>query len=571
LDYLCAVSLGEGIKAGELDVASVDEEPQADVRRFAATSIVVLLGTSIPFLWVAWDEWTGRIDPLRSIAGAPNTIYDVQARAIMHGHFWIPPGSIKYDAFVAHGHQYTYFGIFPSLLRIPVLLFTSSLDGRLSELSITGAWIVTALFCSLLLWRLRIFLRGNAALGWLEASTYGLLLVAILIGSVLVFLASRPDTPTEDEAWSVALFCGTLFALVGVIERPSWRRVALCGSLVLLTDLNRATTGYAAVLATLLVALWFALGREGQPLRHWALPIAGAALVPMAIGCAINMVKFGLLFGAPFSSQVLFQIQGLQKINGGHYFSLHWLPSTLSDYVDPANFSFSSVFPYLNLPSQSSGLFGGQPTAGIPLSMPLLFVAGLIGVTTTFMPGQGKPFRALRLLLIASAAPAAAILLFGWIFEQYVADFVPLLVFAAMIGLVDVWRRLASRPRSTTRLVPVVAGALTLWSVWANLGFSVAPGIYESSTQVANYIKIQRAFSDVTGHPLDHKVIVSSQIPNPAPVGTLFVKGRCQALYLAWAAVPKSSFAGLAYLPVERAPDTPICDSLIERSSTTKR
>ncbi len=549
----------------------MEADPHAGVRRFAATNIVVILCASIPFLWVAWDEWTGRIDPLRSIAGTPNTIYEVQARAIMHGHLWIPPGSIKYEAFVAHGHQYTYFGIFPSLLRIPVLLFTSSLDGRLSALSITGAWIVTAVFCSLLLWRLRIFLRGNAALGWLEASSYGLLLVAILIGSVLVFLASRPATATEDEAWSVALFCGTLFALVGVIERPSWRRIALCGSLVLLTDLNRGTTGYAAVLATFLVALWFALGREGQALRHWALPIAGAAFVPMAIGCAIDMVKFGVLFGAPFSSQVLFHIEGLQRINGGHYFSLRWLPSTLSDYVDPANFSFSSVFPYLNLPSQSNGLFGGQPTAGIPLSMPLLFFAGLIGVTTTFMPGRSKPFRALRLLLIASAVPAAAMMIFGWVYEHYIADFVPLLVFAAMIGLVDVWRRLVSRPRSTTRFVPLVVGALALWSVWANLGFSVAPYIYASSTQVANYIKVQRAFSDVTGHPLDHKVIVSSQVPEPAPVGTLFVKGRCQALYLAWAPVPQGKFGALAYLPVERAPDTPICDSLIKERSTTKR
>jgi hypothetical protein len=161
-------------------------------------------------------------------------------------------------------------------------------------------------------------------------------------------------------------------------------------------------------------------------------------------------------------------------------------------------------------------------------------------------------------------------MLFGWVYEQYVADFLPLLVFAAMIGLVDLWRWLASRPRSTTRFVPVAVGALALWSVWANLGFSLAPGVYATSTQAANYIRVQRAFSDVTGHPLDHKVVVGSQVPEPAPAGTLFVRGHCRALYLAWAPVLKGRFAALAYLPVEHAPDTPICDSLIEGIPTTK-
>jgi hypothetical protein len=403
----------------------------------------------------------------------------------------------------------------------------------------------------------------------LEAASYGIFLVAILVGSVLVYLASRPDAFNEDEAWSVALFSGALFALVGVIERPSWSRITLCGSLVLFTNLNRPTTGFAAVLMTLLVSLRFALGREGQEQRRWALPLAGSALVPLAVGCAIDVAKFGVLFGVPFSSQILFHAYGLQKINGGRYVSLHWLPNTLRTYVDPTNFRFSSVFPYVALPDEPSGMFGADPasspTASIPLSMPLLFLSGLWGVTTTFMPGRSKPFRAMRVLLIASALPAAAMMLYGWVFERFVSDFLPLLVLAGMIGMVVMWRQLSSRSKTTRMLVTGVVGALACLSIWANLGFSISPYLTWSSTQSANYVNVQHAFSDVTGHPLGQKVVTAKYFPAPEPAGTLYVRGSCQTLYLATGRVPRGAgaFAQFFYVQVERAPYTPICDSLM--------
>ena len=64
----------------------------------------------------------------------------------MHGHLSLPNGKIGLLAFVHDGRQYTYFGLFPSLLRIPIFLFTHSLDGHLTALSLSGAWVVTAIF-----------------------------------------------------------------------------------------------------------------------------------------------------------------------------------------------------------------------------------------------------------------------------------------------------------------------------------------------------------------------------------------------------------------------------------------
>ena len=133
----------------------------------------------------------------------------------------------------------------------------------------------------------------------------------------LIYLASRPDTFDEDEAWSVALACGSLFALVGIVERPSWR------------NLDRSPTGYAAILATLLIAGWFGLGRAGPDRRSWAIPLMAAGLVPLVVGCSIDEAKFGLLFGAPFSKQQVYQFYHYGRVNGGQYISLHWLPDTV--------------------------------------------------------------------------------------------------------------------------------------------------------------------------------------------------------------------------------------------------
>jgi len=84
---------------------------------------------------VQWDLWTGSVDPLRSVD--PSNFYDLQARSMLPGHLDVPKGSLGIDAFVHAGHAYTYFGIFPSLLRMPILVLTTRFDGRLMALGRT--------------------------------------------------------------------------------------------------------------------------------------------------------------------------------------------------------------------------------------------------------------------------------------------------------------------------------------------------------------------------------------------------------------------------------------------------
>ena len=357
-------------------VEDVQEPPDrgADRRRFTWAVLIGIAVITVPYLWTLWDLWSGGFDPLRSVA--PDNFYDIQARALFHGHLYIPNGSIGIEAFVYHGHSYTYFGLFPALLRMPILLVTSSLDGRLTAPSILLAWIVTGLFTSLLLWRTRHLVRGPVPLGRGEAACYGVLAASVTGGSVLLYLASSPSVYNEDMAWSVALTTGVLFALLGVLEQPSRRRVLLLGCLVLATNLDRPSTGYACALGALLAAGWLALARRRPTDRRFAVSTALAGLVPLVVAGAIGWAKYRAPVGGyPLQDQVWTQVNAHRRyflaVNGGTPFGLHFLPSTLVAYFQPAGLHLTGTFPFITLPAHYPLPVGKvvldqtQPTASI--------------------------------------------------------------------------------------------------------------------------------------------------------------------------------------------------------------
>jgi hypothetical protein len=81
-------------------------------------------------------------NPLRKTA-YQNDFYDLQARAMFHGHLSLANGSLGIEGFVHDGRTYTYFGLFPSIIRMPFLLVTSGLDGRLTAPFMLIAWLLT--------------------------------------------------------------------------------------------------------------------------------------------------------------------------------------------------------------------------------------------------------------------------------------------------------------------------------------------------------------------------------------------------------------------------------------------
>lgn len=508
-----------------------------DRRRFTIAVAIGFAAVTVPFLWILWDLWTGTLDPTRQYV--PDNFYDLQARAMFHGHLYLPNGSIGIEAFVHDGHQYTYFGLFPSLLRMPLLAVTNSYDGQLTAPSMLLAWLLTGLFTALLLWRVRVLLRGAAVLGRLEAGVCGLITAAVTGGSVLMYLASQPHVSDEDLAWSVALTVGALFALLGVLERPTRGRILASGVLVLCAALDRGSTGYACILAALIVAGWFALGRGGDPQRRWAVPMAAVGLVPLLFVVAIDELKFGNPFGYSLADQVWTQVNAHRAyflaVNGGTTFGLHFLPSTLAAYFSPNGIHLSSAFPYITLPTTPAQAVGRvvldqvYPTDSIPASMPLVFLLACWGLVASFRPRPLGRARLVAVLLVPAAAAAAGVMIYGYIADRYLGDFLPFLIFASLVGVVDLWHRVARRSPRVRGAVFVGVAALGLFGIWANIGAAVTPSALWTPAQARAFVSAQRSLS---GGSVQSLLRQGRHLPYFAPAGTLFAVNGCTGLYV---------------------------------------
>jgi hypothetical protein len=506
-------------------------------RRYFTIAVVAGIGVmAAPYLWVLWDLWLHSADPLR---GAPTDyFYDIQARAMFHGKLSVPNSMLGIEGFLHNGRTYTYFGIFPSLLRMPVLLLTSRFDGALTAPSLLMAWLATGLFSSLMFWRLRVITRGRAMLGRAEAASYGVLMATIMGGSVIVYLAATPFVYNEDFAWSVPLTVGSLFALLGVMERPSAGRVWASAVLILLTNLNRTPAGYACVIGAGLVALWFLFGRGGSSNRRWAVPVLAVAFVGFAASCIVTYAKFGTPIGLPMADQVWAKVNAHRRFflaaNGGKAFSFGFLPSTVTAYLSPFGIRFTTLFPFITTPVAPAAWIGAvmdqtYPTASVPTTMPLLFLLACWGTITAFRPKALIPYRLTRIVLVTGVLGTAGVLVWGYIGERYMADFMPFLIIAGGIGLIEIWRRFENRsPKVRGRVLGVLV-VVALYCVAANFAIAAGPSEQMTQAQIQDFVSNEKSLSLTS---LADSVKHGQTLPDWAPSGQLFIVGNCSGLYL---------------------------------------
>jgi hypothetical protein len=531
-------------------------------RRFTIAVVVGMAIVGVPLLWMFWDLWTGSVNVFRELD--PSNFYDLQARAMFAGHLYVPQGDLGIEAFDHAGHQYTYFGILPSLLRMPILAFTHQYDSRLTAPSMLLAWIVTGIFSSVLLWRTRLMMRGNALMGRAEAASFGVLVATIMGGSVLMSLAASPWVYNEDFAWSAAATTGSLFCLLGVVERPSWGRVTASGLLILAANLDRTPTGYACTIGAFLVAGWFAWGKGGTANRRWVVPVVIAGLVPFAVNCVVTYAKFGVPIGLPMAEQVWANVNLHRRqflaANGGKAFSFAFLPSTLWAYLQPGGLHFSSVVPYVSLPTAPAKALAGAvldqtyPTASIPASMPLLFLLSIWGTITAFRPRPIGRMSGIRILLLTGAACSTGVLLWGYIAERYLTDLLPFLIVASGVGMIDLWRRLDERTFRTRGVALSVLALFGVFCLWANIGIAVTPTPQWTSAQTDSFVTRQNSISHGA---LASTVVRGSSLPDWAPEGTLFAVGNCSGLYrstgIDYSTVPGQQIQHLTWVPVEQS------------------
>jgi len=473
-------------------------------RRFA---LAVGIGAGIGFLVFLWFLVSGPGGLVHATPYGVSGFYDQQARALFHGHWDAGPNAFFIERFDIGGRYYMYFGPWPSLLRMPVLAATSSLDGDLTGLSLLLAYLVLFTGASRLVWQVRTLARGAAAASRRELVAVAAFMLLVACGSTILFLSSSAWVYDEAVLWGCAWGTWALTLGIAYLLRPGTRVLVLATIATIFAITTRVSTGAIGVvlLGSLFVLQLLStrsrerirdvgarLGRvagiDAEVLDHRPWPMAIAAALPVAIYSAINWVKFGSLFSVPWDKQdVILQTMPQRRhvlaANGSQLVSLREIPTNLLAYLRPDAVTLHPLVPFVDF-SNRPAIIGGVardvegPTVSFTVSTTLLLILAVVGLAVVLVPRVARRtdlgrFRMLRVPVLAAAIAFVPTLVFQTTAERYKADLTPLLVVAGGAGVYG----LVVLLRGHVRWRAVVVGLAVLLfvlNVFTNLGLTTS-------------------------------------------------------------------------------------------------
>ena len=521
-------------------------------------------GIATALFLIVLANWSLHLQPTRYTSD----FYDVQARRLFHGHLSVPLDRIGLEAF-HHGNAYhLYFGIFPTLLRMPILLLTSRFDGRLTQPSMLAAWAVLLIAVRGLLWHTRLLVRGDLSsrpLDGVDRLMSFATPIVLVAATPVLFLASVTAVYHEAILWGLAATLWTFHRLLLVLNEPSRKAVLVFGLGATVAMTSRASVGLAPCASAIVVAV-VALAsnrtRGGSRWRHATARLRDAigcgmlstrnarlvllaALVPIGIHVAVNEARFGTTISPPYASQVWTDISADRRAalaaNGGSLFNVGYAPSTMLAYLRPDGAQLSRQFPYLwfDRPARVVGdvVFDTRDrTASLTSVSPLLVaLSGAGAVIVAHAVIRGRRVARLALPAITSIGATVGVLTIGFIAQRYEGDLLlPALLLALPACLVVLDALFA--PRIHRRLSTAASIALVVavaWSMWANVSIAVLyQRLYVPSRDADRhrFIDLQLTMQSIAPGSIGY------ERGNEAPTGVapprhLHVTGDCRELW----------------------------------------
>lgn len=524
-------------------------EPNVNNSRFKRTRADLIVDLLVAFICVGvGTAWT--FNPLRTqfTGGTFANYFDGQARAFLDGHLAVDKGVLGIEAFIRDGKEYMYFGPLLGLLRLPVLIFTNELDGRLTLLSLFFATALMYWQANKLLDLVLALIHPHGErtttekwvrLGW-RAS--------IATGTVVMTLLAIPWAYHEAQMWSAALLITVMVQMLAFSTQRG-RRPWVFGLSLLALVLNRPTTAYAGLLGVaglIAISLWKWPDRRSstKQITVWLFVALGATVTG-------NWMKFRRPFGIPMEDQVFSSIDAnraeMLARYDNKYFQSEFIPSNLWAYFRPDGVDLSSRFPFIDVPQSLPWVWGDAfydatyRTASVTATNPLLLIASAVGLVVFVRMWRQPAFWSLLPLVAAGILAAGGVAGWGYIATRYLTDFLPGMLVLSAIALAAGIRRLDARTTPIrpwlTRLVAVSAAVLIGWSVTANvaIGFNYSFSNGDRTDQMTRLLSLQDTSYGIIGPSLADKTIFVDDLPweryDPTPPGTLAIVGECEALY----------------------------------------
>jgi hypothetical protein len=563
---------------------AVDGLKPDDRRRLRWAWTAGALPTLVIYLWVLM---AGRWNPFQHQVF--DDFFDLQARAMFHGRLDVPADRVGFEGFVTGDKTYIYFGLVPSLLRMPILALTDNLDGQLTTLSMLVASIVLAVATFRLACVVRAMVRGVVPVGRIEQWATAGLAVAVLMAPPF-FLTSAAIVYHEATLWGLALSIAGFDAVLRWQRDPTGRRLAVASLLITAAILSRLSIALGPLIALALSGTlqlwrrWQQTGAEGAGAAADApvdrlrrlLPTVGrltlAGLVPVVLSVTVNQVKFGQLFGVPPERQAHGGGMGAgrQAVLEEHslYVSPEYLPTNLWQYFGPNGFELRRDFPWIDFPRNGPTLLDQDVvydaldwTSSLPATAPVLCLLAVAGVVWSVRSRRQRDAPdAISPLLIGALIGSSTVMVFAYIANRYLNDVYPLVLVPGLVGF-HVVAQAMPRWRPPVRRAALVGSAgLVAVAVVVNLALALeyqrerGPAVPDDWR--AEWVGWR---VDSPGAPQPIQIDRDDRLP-AASDGALLVVGDCDGLYVGvrddWLAVERGPGVGVHDLRVDldRAP-----------------
>jgi len=390
--------------------------------------------------------------------------FDYQANSLLQGRLDVPPEAIGYEAFVYNGKSFGYFGIGPSLLRIPLNYLFPSLWGKWNELSLLAGCLVNLLAAY---WIYRELSRHDSENTSPPArpvprSVDRLFSVFILVfglGSTNIFLSSHASIYHEPIMLGGAFCLLSCLFFLKFMRSPSlawFSGLLLFGFLAFFT---RVTAGLSAMLLIGLLLGVLSLKKwlpslhsryvsrilPGTPpadsllFRYIALALLYFLLVA-SLYFWVNQTKFGTwVDDHSYKNYALVKpdSERYQRTDGGKSFFIQNYPMMASAYFFPLDIQVVNHFPPLITNQIDPAMFpyarydNFEATDPLTLSMPFEFILAGVGL---FSLARDQKRRVVLFPVLSTATALLVMLGFNSASQRYEHDFFPFFLLSAVIG-----------------------------------------------------------------------------------------------------------------------------------------
>ncbi len=368
-----------------------------------------------------------------------NLTFNNMLEHLLQGRFDVDPRTVGNEGFSRGGRVYAYWGIFPALLRLPLIV-----SNRWPQIDITlwSCWIAVCAAVAIKLYTLRMIGRAAPDVpAWLIAYTA---IALALSGAQICFL--RPLLYQEVCLWAgvfaaLFVFAGVRGVLREFANGSDLELMALAFGGCLLTRVSVAIGLFAALLAVMLVILVRRRSSRNAVTQVKVLrPIIIAGCF-VGIAAFVNFQRFGNI--ATFADYSIYNYNKLfpdRVVRTAAYglFNIARLPFGIVYYFFPLWVIQGSNHQLLLGPMRDRLIDAAElPPGSFLLSDPFLLVLGLSSVTV-MLKRKLAGFSA-RALVTAIAGglvvPAFLMLTAISMCFRYRLDFYPLFEFLAFVGI----------------------------------------------------------------------------------------------------------------------------------------